>query len=59
MEFERTGQRRYAIHARRDGTPDATMDPAAGVDGFLSHDLMHMDVEAELGFDRADLLIVP
>ncbi len=50
--FRRTGQRRYAIEARRGEYPDVGMDPAPGYDALMPHDLLHMVVEAELGLTR-------
>jgi hypothetical protein len=49
--FQRTGQRRYAIQATRPGLPDVMMDPAAGYDPLMPHDLLHLVVEAQLGLD--------
>jgi hypothetical protein len=47
--FERTGQRRYTIHAKRPRLPDVVMNPAARYDPLMPHDLLHLVVEAELG----------
>jgi hypothetical protein len=49
--FQRTGQRRYAIHAKRPRLPDVVMNPAAGYDPLMPHDLLHLVVEAQLGLD--------
>jgi len=49
LVFRRTGQRRYAVEARRDGLPVLEMNPAPGYDPFMPHDLMHLVVEAQLG----------
>src|SRR2546423_1915913 len=49
--FLRTGQRRYAIQAKRPRLPDVVMDPAPGYDALMPHDLLHLVVEAELGLD--------
>ena len=49
--FQRTGQRRYAIQARRPGLPELVMDPAPGYDPLMPHDLLHLVVEAQLGLD--------
>ena len=49
--FHRTGQRRYAIQARRPGLPELVMDPAPGYDPLMPHDLLHLVVEAQLGLD--------
>ncbi len=51
--FRRTGQRRYAVEARRTAFPDVEMNPAPGYDQFIPHDLMHLVVEAKLGLTRA------
>jgi len=51
--FRRTGQRGYAVEARRSGFPDLEMNPAPGYDQLIPHDLMHMVVEAQLGISRA------
>jgi len=51
--FKRTGQRRYAVEARRTSFPDVEMNPAPGYDGCIPHDMMHMVVEAKLGLTRA------
>ena len=50
--FRLTGERRYAIEARRPDYPDVGMDPAPGYDPLLPHDVLHMVVEAELGLTR-------
>lgn len=47
--FRRTGQRRYAVEAKRQLFPDIEMNPAPGYDQFMPHDLMHLVVEAQLG----------
>jgi hypothetical protein len=49
--FQRTGQRRYAIQAKRPGLPEVVMDPAPGYDPFMPHDLLHLVVEAQLGLN--------
>ena len=49
LVFRRTGQRRYAVEARRAGFPVLEMNPAPGYDPFMPHDLMHLVVEAQLG----------
>jgi len=51
--FKRTGQRRYAVEARRSSFPDVEMNPAPGYDGCIPHDMMHLVVEAKLGLRRA------
>ena len=50
--FQRTGQRRYAVEAQRPGLPNVVMNPAPGYDPLIPHDLMHLVVEAQLGFRR-------
>ena len=49
LVFSRTGQRRYAIAAQREGFPDVVMNPAPGYDPLVPHDMMHLVVEAQLG----------
>lgn len=49
LVFRRTGQRRYAVEAQREGFPDVVMNPAPGYDPLMPHDLMHLVVEAQLG----------
>ena len=51
--FRRTGQRRYAVEARRTSFPDVEMNPAPGYDKCIPHDMMHLVVEAKLGLTRA------
>ena len=51
--FRRTGQRRYAVEARRASFPDVEMNPAPGYDRCIPHDMMHLVVEAKLGLTRA------
>ena len=50
--FRRTGERRYAVEARRQSWPDLEMNPAPGFDSLIPHDLMHLVVEAQLGLDQ-------
>ena len=52
VTFQRTGQRRYAIKAQRPGLPNLVMNPAPGYDSLIPHDMLHMVVEAQLGFTR-------
>jgi hypothetical protein len=52
LVFSRTGQRRYAVAAQREGFPDVVMNPAPGYDPLLPHDMMHLVVEAQLGLTR-------
>jgi hypothetical protein len=53
LEFQRTGQRRYGIHVRRPPFPNVEMSPAPGYDQLMPHDMMHLVVEARLGFTRS------
>ena len=50
--FRRTGQKRYAVEAKRDSFPDLEMNPAPGYDPLIPHDLMHLVVEAQLGLTQ-------
>ena len=50
--FSRTGQRRYAVEAQREGFPDVVINPAPGYDPLVPHDMMHLVVEAQLGLTR-------
>lgn len=50
--FRRTGERRYAVDIKRPPFRNLEMDPAPGYDRLMPHDLMHMVVEAELGFKQ-------
>jgi hypothetical protein len=43
--FRRTGQRQYAVEARRHEFDDVVMSPAPGYDDHLPHDLIHFLVE--------------
>lgn len=52
LVFRRTGQRRYAVVAKRESLPDFEMNPAPGFDPLMPHDLMHLIVEAVLGLKR-------
>jgi hypothetical protein len=52
LVFRRTGQRRYAVEAHREGFPDVVMSPAPGYDPRMPHDMMHLVVEAQLGLTR-------
>ena len=49
LVFQRTGERRYAVEAQRQGRPDVVMNPAPGYDRLIPHDMMHAVVEAQLG----------
>ena len=48
VEFHRTGEKRYAFVAYRDGLPPFKLDPAAGFDPLMPHDMLHFIVEKEL-----------
>jgi len=52
LVFRRTGDRRYAVVAKRGEMPDVEMDPAPGYSELIPHDLMHLVVEAKLGLAR-------
>lgn len=52
LVFRRTGQRRYAVEARRPGMPNIEMNPAPGYDALMPHDMMHLVVEAQLGLTQ-------
>lgn len=52
LVFQRTGQKRYAVFARRSPLPDLEMNPAPGYDTLMPHDLLHLVVEAQLGLKR-------
>jgi hypothetical protein len=52
LVFRRTGQRRYAIEAKRSSFPDLEMNPAPGYNEWMPHDLLHLVVEAQLGLAR-------
>jgi hypothetical protein len=53
VEFQKTGERRYAVRILREGLPDLEMNPAPGFDPLLPHDLVHFIVEVELGLKNA------
>jgi len=50
--FRRTGEKRYAVEALREGLPVVEINPAPGFDRLIPHDMMHMVVEARLGLTR-------
>lgn len=50
--FRRTGEKRYAVEALREGLPVVEINPAPGFDRRIPHDMMHMVVEARLGLTR-------
>src|SRR5437868_3188247 len=49
VTFTRTGQRRYRITVEGKGVISSFMEPAAGYDDRLPHDLAHFVVENYLG----------
>src|SRR5688572_5331427 len=49
VTFTRTGERRYRISVEGPGVVSSWMEPAAGYDDRLPHDLAHFVVENELG----------
>jgi hypothetical protein len=52
VEFQKTGERRYAVIIKREDLPDLKMNPAPGFDALMPHDLLHFLVEEELGLRR-------
>src|SRR5215510_8169676 len=52
VAFRRTGEKRYAVEALREGLPVVEMNPAPGYDRQIPHDMMHMVVESQLGLTR-------
>lgn len=58
LVFRRTGDRRYAVVAKRAEMPDVEMDPAPGYSELIPHDLMHLVVEAKLGLARGQSMTV-
>lgn len=52
VEFQKTGEKRYAVTVRRDREPDLKMDPAPGFDPLIPHDLLHFLIERELGLKK-------
>lgn len=53
VTFTRTGERRYRITVEGRGVVPSFMEPAAGYDERLPHDLAHFVVEQYLGLDGA------
>lgn len=53
VEFQKTGERRYAVIILRDGLPKLEMNPAPGFDELMPHDLLHFLVEQEFGLHNA------
>jgi hypothetical protein len=49
VTFTRTGERRYKVSVEGKGVVSSQMDPAAGYDPRLPHDMAHFVVENELG----------
>lgn len=49
MTFTRTGERRYRVSVEGAGVVSSFMEPAAGYDARLPHDMAHFVVENELG----------
>jgi hypothetical protein len=49
VTFTRTGDRRYRVSVEGPGVVSSWMEPAAGYDPLLPHDLAHFVVENELG----------
>jgi hypothetical protein len=53
VTFTRTGERRYRIDVEGKGVVRSFMEPAAGYDERLPHDLAHFVVENYLGLNGA------
>ncbi|MFZ1699886.1 MAG: hypothetical protein WBO10_10940 [Pyrinomonadaceae bacterium] len=53
VTFTRTGERRYRVAVEGKGVIASFMEPAAGYDERLPHDLAHFVVEQYLGLDGA------
>jgi hypothetical protein len=53
VTFTRTGERRYRIDVEGKGVVRSFMEPAAGYDERLPHDLAHFIVEKYLGLQGA------
>lgn len=51
VAFIRTGERRYAVRATRDGAATLEMNPAPGFDPLMPHDLQHFIVEKCFGIE--------
>ena len=49
VTFTKTGERRYRVRAEGGGVVSQWMEPAAGYDARLPHDMAHFVVENELG----------
>lgn len=52
-EFQKTGERRYAVRILRKDLPVLEMNPAPGFDDLMPHDLCHFIVEQVLGIENA------
>jgi len=53
VEFQKTGERRYAVRILREDLPVLEMNPAPGFDELMPHDLCHFIVEKALGIENA------
>jgi hypothetical protein len=53
VEFQKTGERRYAVIIIRDDKTKLEMNPAPGFDPLMPHDMLHFLVEQELGLRQA------
>ncbi len=53
VTFTRTGERRYKVSVEGKGVVTSFMEPAAGYDERLPHDLAHFVVERYLGLKGA------
>lgn len=51
VTFTRTGERRYRVSVEGPGVVSSYMEPAAGYDDRLPHDMAHFVVENALGLD--------
>ncbi len=52
VEFQKTGEKRYAVSIWQDGKAVLKMDPAPGFDLLMPHDMLHFLVEQKLGLRR-------
>lgn len=52
VEFQKTGERRYAVKILRKDSADLEMNPAPGFDELMPHDLLHFLVEQELNLEN-------
>ncbi|HQU85777.1 MAG TPA: hypothetical protein PKY59_21755 [Pyrinomonadaceae bacterium] len=53
VEFQKTGERRYAVKILRGDSSVLEMNPAPGFDELMPHDLCHFIVEQVLGIENA------